>query len=144
MSEPKHAAQVVKYTPPAELKQLKQFVRLCNTDISLVAVQILGEGGENNLHSHSAMDGFWFVLEGRARFYGEEDKLIGDLGKYEGVMVPRGVPYWFESAGDVPLQILQVESKAQNIAEKRTDFTPLKASAAPFIGASGTIEGPRT
>jgi mannose-6-phosphate isomerase-like protein (cupin superfamily) len=84
------------------------------------------------------------VLEGRARFYGEGDQLIGDLGKYEGVMIPRGTPYWFESSGEVPLQILQVESKAQNLVEKRTDFMPLKASASPFIGASGTIEGPRS
>jgi mannose-6-phosphate isomerase-like protein (cupin superfamily) len=142
VSEKQYPVQVVKYTPPAEPPKLKKAIRLCNTDINFVAVQVVGEGGENNLHSHSSLDGFWFVLEGRARFYGEGDEVIGDIGKYEGVMIPRGTPYWFESVGDVPLQILQVESKAQNTVEKRTDFTPPKASALRFLGHSGTLVTP--
>jgi mannose-6-phosphate isomerase-like protein (cupin superfamily) len=128
MTEPLYPIQAFKYEPPAELKRSKEFVQLARTDINRATVQVISEGGENNLHSHSAQDGFWFVLAGRARFYGTDDQLIGEFGRYEGVMLPRNHAYWFESSGDEPLQILQVEAKAQALDEVRTNYTPLKAS----------------
>jgi len=45
------------------------------------------------------MDGFRFVLSGCARCCGESDRLLGEIGKHEGVFVPRDVPYWLESVG---------------------------------------------
>jgi mannose-6-phosphate isomerase-like protein (cupin superfamily) len=73
-------------------------------------IQVLKSGGENNLHSHAHLDGFWFVLKGRARFYGDHDVLVGEFGPNEGVLVPRNVAYWFESVGDEELHLLQVEA----------------------------------
>ena len=83
------------------------------------AVQVLRKGGENNLHSHAAMDGLWFVLSGKVRFYGKDHELIGEFGNHEGVFIPRDVPYWFESVGDERLDILQAESIDRRLKHNR-------------------------
>jgi mannose-6-phosphate isomerase-like protein (cupin superfamily) len=71
-------------------------------------VRVVREGGENNLHYHINSDTTWLVLKGRARFYGVGDKLIGEYGPHEGVLMPGGARYWFEKAGDETLELLQV------------------------------------
>src|SRR5262245_3165924 len=119
-------------TPPVESG--KTIMWLARTDILFADVQILKDGGETNLHSHSHLDGFWLVLGGRARFYGEGGALIADLGRHEGVLLPRGTKYWFESVGPEPLEILQIEAsdKAmlsnQELMADRTDYTPARTS----------------
>ena len=74
----------------------------------MVAVQVVKEGGENNLHYHTNSDGAWMVLKGRAKFYGVGDKMLGELGPNEGIVIPGGSRYWFEKAGDEDLEILQI------------------------------------
>jgi mannose-6-phosphate isomerase-like protein (cupin superfamily) len=102
-------ARVFRYTKP-ETHTKKTFVKLARTNRMLAYVQVLSLGGENNLHSHGHLDGFWMVLKGRVRFYGEGDKLLAKLGPHEGILVPRNFRYWFESAGPEPLELLQVEA----------------------------------
>jgi quercetin dioxygenase-like cupin family protein len=121
--------QLFRYEQP-EIASGKAMVSLFQTDIAWGYVQVLREGGETNLHSHTHMDGFWMVLSGRAKFYTEGDRLIADLGKYEGVLIPRGYPYWFESASEEPLELLQVESFDRSLKTEaevlsdRNDFVP--------------------
>ena len=116
-----------------EIKSAKGVVPLARTDLVFSAIQIVKEGGENNLHSHAGMDGLWFVLAGRVRFYGEGDEIIGEFGKHEGVLIPRGVAYWFESADlDEPLEILQVESFAKGEDNSRIDYAPRRAVSGDF------------
>lgn len=110
--------------PDEEDKRGKTHVSLVRSDLVRGAVQVVYEGGETNLHSHSGNDGFWYVLAGRALFYEDEDTLYADLGPNEGVLIPRGTPYWFESGSSEPLQILHVSAKAQNVEDQRTDITP--------------------
>jgi mannose-6-phosphate isomerase-like protein (cupin superfamily) len=117
--------QVFKYEYPNGEFKGKKIVPLCRSDILGAGMQVVIEGGETNLHAHSGNDGFWFVVDGRARFYGEGDTLIADVGKHEGVLIPRGCAYWFESSGDVPLQILRVGATAQNEKNERVNFQPL-------------------
>ena len=100
---------VFKYTTPP-MEKPKTIVRLCRSDLLYSSVQVLKEGGENNLHAHNAQNGFWFVLSGKVKFYGEGDKLIAELGRHEGIHIPRGFYYWFESCSDEVLEILQVEA----------------------------------
>jgi mannose-6-phosphate isomerase-like protein (cupin superfamily) len=106
----------------------KFVVRLARTDRVLANMQVLKNGGETNLHTHHHLDGFWMVIQGRARFYGEGDVVIADLAAMEGVLIPRHLKYWFESVGDEVLEILQVESSdiplpgGQPI--ERQDFAP--------------------
>ena len=122
-------AQTFKYETP-EVERGKTIMWLCRTDRLIADVQILKEGGETNLHSHSHLDGFWFVLSGRVRFYGEGDQVLGDLGKHEGILLPRGTKYWFESVGSEPLELLQIEASDKAIGTReelmadRTDYTP--------------------
>jgi mannose-6-phosphate isomerase-like protein (cupin superfamily) len=118
--------QVFKYEYPTEEVKDKKVVRLCRSDILSAGMQIVTDGGETNLHAHGGNDGFWLVIEGRARFYGEGDALIADVGRLEGVLIPRGFPYWFESSGDVPLEILRVGATAQNETSERINYTPMK------------------
>lgn len=117
---------VFKYENPSSTKP-KTHVRLFRSDLMRAEVQVVREGGENNLHAHPTIDGFWLVLAGRARFYGRADQVVADIGPYEGVHVPRGFQYWFESTGDVPLELVHVSAVA--LGEKgvvRVDVKPRK------------------
>jgi mannose-6-phosphate isomerase-like protein (cupin superfamily) len=119
-------AVVFRYRKPPEVKTDRAFAPLVRSDILFSSVQIIRKGGENTLHSHAGMDGFWFVLNGRARFYGEGDKLIAEVGQHEGVFVPRNVKYWFEAAGDEVLELLQVEAIDKRVKNTVTRHAPKK------------------
>lgn len=100
--------QAFRYETPATDKP-KTIVWLAKTDRLFATMQVIASGGETNLHSHSHLDGFWYVVRGRARFYSDTNTVHSELGPSEGVLIPRGVKYWFESASDEPLEILQIE-----------------------------------
>lgn len=91
-----------------DARRAKTVANLCRSDLMKVAVQVVRRGGENNLHSHPHRDEIFFVLSGRVRVYSTDDELIADIGRHEGVLIPRGFPYWFESVGDDVLELLQV------------------------------------
>lgn len=114
---PKYRAepQVFRYQKPDLKGRPRAITRLFVSDLMCGLMQVINKGGETTLHSHSGMDGLWMVISGRARFYGEGEKIIAELGPLEGVYIPRDVKYWFESASeDEPLQILQVEGFVKN------------------------------
>ena len=71
-------------------------------------VQVVKEGGENNLHYHTDADSLWMVLKGRVKFYGVDDELLGEYGPHEGLITPAYSRYWFESSGDDELELLQI------------------------------------
>jgi mannose-6-phosphate isomerase-like protein (cupin superfamily) len=116
-----------------ETQRSKAVQVLCRSDIVFGAVQVVRSGGETNLHSHGKLDGFWFVLRGAARFYTTDDEVVAELGPEEGVLIPRGFPYWFESMGDEALELLQVEASVEQydtvagFSRDRTNFTPRKS-----------------
>jgi len=49
------------------------------------------------------------VLSGRFTFYGEGDTVYGELGKYEGLLLPAGTKYWFENTSTEPAEIMRVD-----------------------------------
>jgi len=124
-------AKVISYErPQLDGDHPKAVKVLARTDWAFCAIQVVREGGENNLHSHKHLDGFWLVLKGRARFYTTDDELLGDFGPLEGMLIPRGYPYWFESSGDEELEILQFEASDAPFGEPnadRVDHTAPKA-----------------
>lgn len=143
-------AQVFRYTRP-ELPEGrfegKVITRMARTDRMMANIQVLKSGGENNLHSHRHLDGFWMVLAGRVRFYGEGDVLIGEFGPKEGVLVPRNFRYWFEAVGDEPLELLQVESFDTAIPDynaireqERVNHSPKQASFAGIMIRDARVE----
>lgn len=125
-SETTQAYQTFSYKKPEELRRGKGIVQLAKSDIIRGRVQIVREGGENNLHSHRGMDGFWMVLNGRVRFYGPGDVIIGEFGKHEGILIPRGAEYWFESCGDEDLEILQMAAFEKGVKVERVDVEAQK------------------
>ena len=100
---------------------------LCQTDLFRARVVIVKKnGGETNLHYHTNSDGFWFVLKGRARFYGPGDSVTGEFGPHEGTSTPRYTRYWFENCGDEDLEMLHlfINSVPGRQATGRTDAAP--------------------
>jgi mannose-6-phosphate isomerase-like protein (cupin superfamily) len=118
-------AKVFKYERP-EFDGVKKSMLMCSSDLMRVHVQVVKSGGENNLHTHTGEDAFWLVLNGAVRFYGEGDKIIAELKKSDGILIPRGFKYWFESASDEPLEIIRVAARDQNVENKRVSEAPLK------------------
>src|SRR5262245_13340501 len=108
-----HAQATTFKHEPDHSDRRKHVQILCRSDRLFGAIQTIRQGGENNLHSHPNLDGLWFVLEGGARFYTTGDELVADLRTGEGVFVPRGYPYWFESVGDDALRLLHIEASAK-------------------------------
>ena len=126
-TDPETGIRTFKYKKPENLgKSGKAIVQLAESDIIRGRVQIVREGGENNLHSHKGMDGFWMVLRGRVRFYGPGDKVIGEFGEHEGILLPRGAQYWFEKAGEGDLELLQMAGFEKGVKVQRVDFEPHK------------------
>jgi mannose-6-phosphate isomerase-like protein (cupin superfamily) len=120
-----HKIQPFKYEkPPIREGRGKGMTYLTKTDVVGLSVQRVAEGGETNLHAHPGTDGIWFVLSGRARFYDGEDTVACELGPHEGVLVPHGVKYWFERAGEEDLEIMHITGQVPGAKNERLNFTP--------------------
>jgi mannose-6-phosphate isomerase-like protein (cupin superfamily) len=98
--------RTLEYQRPQSDK-VKDVAWLMQTDKIVVAVQVVKDGGENNLHYHVNADQVYFVLKGRMRFYGVGDVLLGEAGPNQGVFMPAGSRYWFEKVGTEDLEVLQ-------------------------------------
>jgi mannose-6-phosphate isomerase-like protein (cupin superfamily) len=100
--------QTFKYQKPGPnpKREKKDWQNLCKTDLVSAHIQIVKEGGENNLHYHRGADTIYFVLKGSARFYGVGDVLLGEFGPNEGILIPGGSRYWFEKTGSEDLEIM--------------------------------------
>ena len=113
--------------PDMETLGKKIHIKLAGTDSCRASVQVLRQGGENNLHYHPNLDLIYMVLKGRVRFYGTEDKVLGDFGPHEGILLPENSRYWFGSVGDEEAWLLQIAGYPKGPkAIKRINVTPPK------------------
>jgi mannose-6-phosphate isomerase-like protein (cupin superfamily) len=80
---------------------------LTRTETMRVWMKCYAEGGENVLHAHPSEDHIFVILQGQARFHDKDDN-ERVLGRNEGIMLPHGCFYYFESCGDEPLVMLRV------------------------------------
>ncbi|HLG72875.1 MAG TPA: cupin domain-containing protein [Chloroflexota bacterium] len=85
------------------------------TDVLGVTIKVYASGGENNLHAHVHEDHSFIVLEGRARFYVGLEEAARVVGPYEGVMLPKGTYYRFESLGPENLVMLRVGAQPAGV-----------------------------
>jgi mannose-6-phosphate isomerase-like protein (cupin superfamily) len=115
--------QTFSYGKPAGDGGVKEIVNLFKSDLIRLNVQIVKEGGENNLHYHTGGDNCWMVLRGAARFYGVGDTLLGEFHQNEGILLPGGSRYWFEKIGSEDLEILQIVCReARNAKTQRINL----------------------
>jgi mannose-6-phosphate isomerase-like protein (cupin superfamily) len=91
--------------------------RVAETSRMTVGVKSYAMGGENGLHTHKNQDHAFIILQGKATFYGTDGK-IGTLGRHQGIMLPLGAFYSFESCGDEPLILLRVGGLDQAAVER--------------------------
>jgi mannose-6-phosphate isomerase-like protein (cupin superfamily) len=68
-------------------------------------------GGEVQLHTHPFQDAAWTVIQGRVKFYGEKDALMGEFGPHQGIFIPGGTYYWFENCSDEELIMTRVSTQ---------------------------------
>jgi mannose-6-phosphate isomerase-like protein (cupin superfamily) len=97
-------------TPMVSQGMIDNFVS--ETDLMKVSIKIYAEGGENFLHTHTAEDHFFIVLEGEATFTDPFDKKTV-LHKQQGIMLPRGCYYMFQASGGNPLVMLRVAATSE-------------------------------
>ena len=79
---------------------------LARTETMQLRAKVYAQGGENTLHAHTRQDHSFFILSGQATFHDEEENLTV-LGKNEGILLPAGAYYWFQSTGDENLVMLR-------------------------------------
>lgn len=112
---------------PQLVESGKTVSRLATSDLISLGVQVVSaSGGETNLHAHLGEDAVWLVLNGEATFYGEGDQVMAKIGRYEGLLIPRGAPYWFESSSEENLVVLRFGARAQNEEKRRVDHSARK------------------
>ena len=121
-----------KTTPKAQVFDLKKLQLLAQgrtnevmarTDVVTVTGKVYAEGGENALHTHTNQDHGFLVLSGQATFHdeNEETKVVGP---FEGILLPAGAYYWFQSTGKGNLVMMRFAGKldgAQQGGDDRVD-----------------------
>jgi len=117
--------QVLRYDSPEFDEGPKKVTNVWSSPLLKFHFQKIRDGGETNLHAHTNIDSAWFVVSGRARFYDKGENVF-ELGKHEGVSIPKAVPYWFESASDEPLDIMHVTAGDPRIKAERVNHDNLK------------------
>ncbi|MEM9925557.1 MAG: cupin domain-containing protein [Cyanobacteria bacterium P01_D01_bin.50] len=91
---------------------------LAKTDSMSVRIKCYAQGGENVLHAHPGEDHTFIVLAGSARFFGKDGE-IAELNRNQGIMLPRGSFYRFQSCGDEPLVLLRVGAEKEKVPVTR-------------------------
>ncbi len=104
---------------------------VAQTDLLRLRLKVYASGGENVLHFHPYEDHSFVVLQGEATFHIGMEDATRVLKTYEGVMIPRGVSYWFQSSAPENLVMLRAGA-----AEKWPDDGRLGPDGHPLAGHS--------
>ncbi|MFB2768934.1 cupin domain-containing protein [Pelatocladus sp. BLCC-F211] len=91
---------------------------LASTDLMSIRIKCYAKGGENVLHAHPAEDHAFVILAGAAKFSGKEGE-VAMLTRNQGILLPKGCYYKFESCGDEPLVMLRVGAQKENLEINR-------------------------
>lgn len=102
---------------------------MARTSLLQVIVKVYAAGGENAMHKHPYEDHAFIILQGQATFHIETDDNVKVVNKNEGVMIPRGVSYWFLSSATENLVMLRVGA-----AEKWPNDWRAFPDGRPFVG----------
>jgi len=100
-------AQTFNLTTPYLLRGITSDER-ARSELLTVLIKVYASGGENRMHAHVHEDHSFIVLEGEATFHFDGEDNIRVLKPHEGVMLPKGTFYRFESTGQQNLVMLRV------------------------------------
>jgi mannose-6-phosphate isomerase-like protein (cupin superfamily) len=99
---------------PSCFRMRAQLLEAGNTETPLAVgehlwlkIKVYARGGENKLHAHPYQDHSFIVLAGRARFHGPRGE-ERELGVNDGIFLPKGCFYWFQTVSEEPLVLLRV------------------------------------
>jgi mannose-6-phosphate isomerase-like protein (cupin superfamily) len=98
-------AQVFSLKTPL-LSDGRSNLALAETDLLKLRIKVYAEGGENGLHTHNDEDHSFIILQGQATFHDETGKETV-VNQYEGIMLPHGAFYYFQSTGEENLVLLR-------------------------------------
>lgn len=93
---------------------------LAQTEHANVGLNYYTPGRKNKLHTHPGEDHSFVVLDGQATFYDKEGNATV-LDKGEGIMLPEGWYYWFQSTGEKPLALLRFSARKSRPKVVRID-----------------------
>jgi mannose-6-phosphate isomerase-like protein (cupin superfamily) len=116
------------------MKQGRVTQLVAETATMWIHTKINAEGGENEIHSHLDEDHSFIVLEGQMSVFDEKGNEL-KVGKYQGVMIPKGAYYRYLNTGDENLVVIRVgagmKGQAQGGEEMRVrpDGKPLLAGS---------------
>ncbi|MFI5267145.1 MAG: cupin domain-containing protein [Chloroflexota bacterium] len=113
------------------LDQGRSMDLLAKTDLMAAHIKVYAEGGENGLHTHDHEDHIFVVLGGEATFRTGVEEQERVVGKYQGILLPRGAYYRFESTGEENLVLLRVGAQIPGTPRYRT-----KPDGSPIPGDS--------
>jgi len=119
-------------TPYMKQGRITQLV--AETENMWIHTKINYEGGENEVHTHLDEDHSFIVLEGQMSVFDEKGNEL-KVGKYQGVMIPRGAYYRYLNTGPENLVVIRVgagiKGKKQGGEDMRVrpDGKPLVASS---------------
>jgi mannose-6-phosphate isomerase-like protein (cupin superfamily) len=119
-------------TPYMKQGRITQLV--AETGNMWIHTKINYEGGENEIHTHLDEDHSFIVLEGQMSVFDEKGNEL-KVGKYQGVMIPRGAYYRYLNTGPENLVVIRVgagiKGKKQGGEDMRVrpDGKPLVASS---------------
>lgn len=101
-------AQFFSLRSAPELSQGRLNVDLAQAGLLQALVKVYASGGENAMHMHPNEDHLFVVVQGQATFRIGTDDNVRVVGRFEGVMLPRGASYWFQSTAPENLVMLRV------------------------------------
>jgi mannose-6-phosphate isomerase-like protein (cupin superfamily) len=120
-------------TPYMKQGRITQLV--AETENMWIHTKINFEGGENEIHTHLDEDHSFIVLEGQMSVFDENGNEL-KVGKYQGVMIPKGAYYRYLNTGPENLVVIRVgagiKGKPQGGEDMRVrpDGKPLPAYSA--------------
>lgn len=83
---------------------------IAQSDVMQLRLKVYASGGENGLHTHAKEDHTFLILQGRARFYDQDDETT-EVGPLEGIFIPAGAFYRFEAISAEELVLFRVGAR---------------------------------
>jgi mannose-6-phosphate isomerase-like protein (cupin superfamily) len=111
MSDPEHRAIVVPPGGGRRVGNVEFLARSADTprfNLAVITIQPHGDGP--GMHTHTAEDDSFYILEGELTFTVDGAEIAAGAGTF--VLVPPGVPHSFANRGDALVRLVNVHAPA--------------------------------